>query len=302
MLKNFRLFAVMLPLCFVFCGTVAASPVSPEVFFEMIAENDKLGAMSAIVGGFDVNVYDMKAGGTPLLHAIRNVRPEMVELLLDSGADVNLNDSRNADGISPLMLAVVFAAAPVSPRMTPERRRDAMKIFDTLIERGADINYIEPGGSMTALSWALSNMDRESCEIVASKLLDAGADVNPPVPPQRLSPLMWAVENAYFMEFETGEDRTGLIKLLLDAGADPNVKANGNTPLHVVALIERDLTAGVPKTALPPGYSSRIGPGIAEMLLDAGADKNARNKEGKTPFVLALENRNFKIAALLAAR
>jgi ankyrin repeat protein len=292
----------MLSLCAVLCGTAAASPVSPEAFFEMIAENDRLGVMSAIVGGFDVNVYDMKAGGTPLLHAIRKCRPEMVEMLLDSGADVNLNDSKNADGISPLMLAVIFAAAPASPNMTPERRRNAMKIFDTLIERGADLDYIEPGGGMTALSWALGGMDRESCEIVASKLLKAGADVNPPVPPQRWSPLMWAVGNAYLMELETGEDRTGLIKLMLDAGADPNVKADGNTPLHAVAFVERDIIAGVPKSSLRPGYSSRIGPKIARMLLDAGADKNARNNEGKTPLEVALENRNFKIAALLAVR
>ena len=42
--------------------------------------------------------------------------------------------------------------------MTPERRQDAMEIFDMLIERGADINYMESGG-MTALSMALSAMD-----------------------------------------------------------------------------------------------------------------------------------------------
>jgi ankyrin repeat protein len=278
----------------------ASASVSPEAFFEMIAESDRFGVTSAIAGGFDVNAYDAKAGGTPLFHAIRKTRPGIVAILLDSGADVNLNDFKGADGISPLMLAVTFATAPATPNMTPERRRDAMEIFNMLIERGADINYIESGG-MTALSMALSAMDRESSEIAAVKLIEAGADVNPPVPSMKWSPLMWAVANAYFMELETGEDRTGLIKLVLDAGADPNVRTYGGTPLHAVASIERDIMAGVPEDSIPPGYSSRIGPKVAEMLLDAGADKDARNDKGKTPLDVALENRSFKIAALLAA-
>jgi ankyrin repeat protein len=114
---------------------------------------------------------------------------------------------------------------------------------------------------------------------------------------------MWAVMNAYFVEFETGETRTDLIKLMLEAGADPNTPVDGNTPLHAVAFVESEIVKGVPETGLPPGgYASRIGPEIAKMLLAAGADKNAKNNEGKTPLRVALDNRNFKIAALLAAR
>jgi ankyrin repeat protein len=301
-LKVSRLFVLALLLCFVFCeiGT-AAAPVSPEAVFEMIAENDRIGVMSAIVGGFDVNAYDMKAGGTPLLHAIRKARPEMVEILLSSGADVNLNDFKSADGISPLMLAVMFATAPETPSMTPERRREAVEICDMLIEHSADVNYMEFGG-MTALSWAISGFDSESSEIVAGKLLDSGADVNPVTPPGKPSPLMWAVMNAYIMEWEAGEDRTEAIKLMLDAGADPNSKAHGNTPLHLVASAEREILGGGVNDTLPSGYLSRISPRIAEMLIDAGADKNAKNDKDKTPLDVALENRNFKIAVLLVTK
>jgi ankyrin repeat protein len=267
----------------------------------MIAENDRIGVMSAIVGGFDVDAYDREAGSTLLLHAIRKTRSGIVGILLDSGADVNLNDFKSADGISPLMLAVMFATAPETPSMTPERRREAVEICDMLIEHGADVNYMELSG-MTALSWAISGFDSESSEIVAGKLLKSGADVNPATPPGKPSPLMWAVINAYIMEWEAGEDRTEALKMMLDAGANPNGKAHGNTPLHLVASAGREILGGGAENSLPSGYLSRISPRIAEMLIDAGADKDARNDEGKTPMDVALENRNFKIAALLATK
>jgi ankyrin repeat protein len=75
-----------------------------------------------------------------------------------------------------------------------------------------------------------------------------------------------------------------VVKLLLDAGADPNMKlTDGNTLLHGIA------------------ENLKIDNGITKMLLDAGADKRVKNKNGETPFFVALKNFNFRIAFLLAA-
>jgi ankyrin repeat protein len=301
-LKYLRLSAIALSLCFIFGETGGAlASVSPEAFFGMIDNNDGAGVISALVGGFDVNgAYgNVNEKNAPLTYAVRRTRPEIVKILLDFGADVEWKEFEDG-GVSPLMLAVLYAAAPGMP---PERKGDAMEIVDILIERGADVNYIGMS-TQTPLSWALSAPDYdESSPLLIKKLLEAGADVNPAISRGNSTPLMMAMGNAYIAEWEKGEDRTELIKLLLDAGADPNGKLDGgNTPLHVVAFAEREITRGLPDAGLMPAHSSKISYGIAEMLFDAGADKHIKNDEGKNPFETALENYNFRIAVLLAVR
>jgi ankyrin repeat protein len=271
----------------VFVGVNMAFAVSPDAFFKMIDENDINGVKLSVWDGFEINrIYGERANQkTPLLEAIRKIRPQIVRFLLESGADTELKTNLDS---TPLMTSIFWATLPYAPESTlghQDKKDQTMEIFDLLLEYKADINYLGTYGGArgpTPLGHAAGMPYYEPALELSKKLLNAGAEVNPTFADNEklLSPLFWVMA-AVFIEWDKyHENRSELIKLLLDTGADPNVKLeDGSTPLHF-AIVDYEDT---------------------KLLLEAGADKNARNNSGKTPFDLALENLDFKAMALLTA-
>jgi uncharacterized protein len=115
-----------------------------ETVLEMIAANPEL-----------VAAYSSD-GWTPLHLACFFGQPEMAEILIARGADVNAR-SRNAMQNRPLHTAAAG------------RNKDAVRL---LLERGADVNARQHGG-WTALHAASQNGDVE----MARLLIGGGADV-----------------------------------------------------------------------------------------------------------------------------
>ena len=76
-----------------------------------------------------------------------------------------------------------------------------------------------------------------------------------------------------------------IMKLLLDAGANPNT---------VLSFMDPDMT-----TLLHAFVLCDEGVHMARLLLEAGADPNAINAEGHTPLDYALKHENLNMAALL---
>ena len=146
-------------------------------------------------------------GRTPLWWASRGGDFDVVELLLEKGAQVNVCD---ADGSMPLHIAAA---------------KDHSVVIEKLCHYGADVNARSKGG-WTPLHWAVNRGERTE---TAKILLDAGTDVNATDVDQE-TPLHLAVK----------DEDIEMIDVLAERGADLETKnAKGQTPLILALMRER---------------------------------------------------------------
>jgi len=129
-------------------------------------------------------------------YAIRNLRPNMLKLIIEKGSNPNIQSRFD----SPLIIAI---------------NANALECAKLLIAHGADVNqnYSE------ALHKAVQKHDMK----LLTLLIDNGVNVNPgSIRGQRSTPLMTAAYHGY----------TDTLKKLIDNGADVNARIyNGSTPL-----------------------------------------------------------------------
>jgi ankyrin repeat protein len=231
------------------------------------------------------------SGATPLHEAVRWGRLDMIRLLIEEGADVNVQDAK---GNAPLHIAV-------NP---PDSHREVIR---TLLENGADPTLQDAHGE-TPLHIAV--ILGRSAEVIESLIDEDGLALSTRNIDGK-TPLYLAVEI---------ENRAGLIPSLLDKSDIFAADNGGRTPLERALgdySLENKETAALsklitPSTArqsdsggnTPLHIAIKNGANIAAVsfILDNRAPVNARNREGDTGLHLAVRQDHREAGKLLLAR
>ena len=225
-----------------------------------------------------------------------------VEAMKSMDKKQKLEADRDGDTALPLLIVLTVL------NNTPGLR--------TLLSTGVDLSQKCQTQGITALLYAASAGSLEALNL----LLEAGADVNgrcKTPTSEQITPLVMAilsghaavvsalVEAGADVELKSELAREGgqglfwappplliaksqeIMKLLLDAGANPNSVSSDTDPdmmtlLHALVLCRGDDEVH-----------------MARLLLEAGADPNAIDAEGHTPLDNAMEYENPEMTALL---
>ena len=200
-------------------------------------------------------------GWTDLHYAAALNRPDLVGLLLDSGAKIDARDLGDTDSVSDRLREFLTTLTPNAEYLgrleyAPLHIAAMVNAVDAtklLIERGADIHTKNIYG-WTPLHEAAYWKNYAD---VVSLLIERGADVHAR-DDSGGTPLHFAAEG----------NAVDTVKVLIERGADVHAQDNsGGTPLHSAA--NSSLASG---TAV-----------VASVLIEHGADVHAENKSGETP-------------------
>jgi uncharacterized protein len=189
-----------------------------------------------------------KLGTTPLTEAVQLFLTDMVAVLADAGANLNVRSKANA-------LVTPLTAAAGNPN--PTKARENLAIMNTLLAKGADVDFASSNGT-TALMAAARQTDNSLGTTRATLLINKGA---------KLDLTDDRGQTALMLAAGAGNEK--LVKLLMDKGANAQAKNGaGETAANYAKRAGRGGSgaldaAGVQATqapvATPVSVSSLIG-------------------------------------------
>ena len=200
-----------------------ASPVDLEKVKERLLQKNQAIAVADLPKDGDADPPRPEGGFTPLLHATMAGNLEGVRVLLAAGANV---DDAAPDGTTPLILAI-------------NKHQEDVALF--LLEKGANPNAADAGYTALHTAAATGQMT------VAKALVARGADPNGrltmplrlsaafiPYNPELVSGRLSQVGATPFMLAAKSVD-TRMMRLLVENGANPRLKANDGTTAIALA-------------------------------------------------------------------
>lgn len=208
-------------------------------------------------------------GLSPLNLAALQGQVEIVEMLLDQGADIETGDRENS---RPLHNAAA---------------RGHLEVIRLLIRKGADVKFQDANGA-TPLHFAATVGNME----VIRLLVASGAGVNQRNSTQGMAPLHWAVSR----------DKLDAVDLLVSKGADMEIRDDeGRTPLFLAVINEKiraarlllekgaNVDAAAREGDTPLLVALHGSRRMANLLIENGADIEVENDHGWN----ALHNATF---------
>jgi len=209
--------------------------------------------------------------------AVKKGDREAVERML--ATDPALVSARDEQGVSAVLLSHYYGKTDISRALLA--RRPALDIFEAATAGDAErVRALLANDRALANAWSpdgffpLGLAAFFKRPAVAKALLQHGADPRMASKPAGFTPLHSAVAD------DAGTDVKELVRMLIDAGADPNARsASGGTPLHTA------------------GFTGNVA--VTQMLLAAGADPEATDAKGLTALDHARAQSHPEVASIL---
>lgn len=330
------LFVILTCISFVSCGQTPEDArkelgkmnvkYSKESFFERIKDNDILAVKLFLIAGMNPNTADDdglkalvnaainndatklkvlindNAGASPLMRAIAKGNIDMINLLLDKGADVKF--STNHRGF-PEIIAKWNNMQPNIKNLLLDRSFSPLSI--AIESKNVDVINLLLSRGVVVSSYDIYIASMVGHRDILELLLDKIKWITKP--DEYKLCLDGALSRAII------SNNADIIQLLIDRGADKNRRiGKHNQPLLSIAIIENKLTSAdvLIKNKADINAQDTFGASplmwaafinneeAVKMLVDAGAKTNIKDDKGKTALKVAKEKGNKKIIDLLS--